>query len=231
MPLSQVAHPARPVVGGRVRTLAAYTLLAATCFAAGLVLAPTSEEAMDASWPIERIRLPSSVPIGEFRLHVVSGEVRAFTRENLVGRWTLMYFGYTHCPDVCRPALEELSHVTGMLAVHHPELDVQSVFVGVDPERDTPARLRDYASKVDAGIVALHGSEREIAGLARQAGVLFARQKSDVSGSYLVDHPATILLIDPGAHLRAGFPLPHDVTRIVKEVLEMESTFGRARAH
>lgn len=231
MPVSLVAHRARAGVGRRVRTLAAYLLLAAACFAAGFALAPAPEDPIDTRWPSERIRLPKPVLLGEFSLRVAGGEARAFTRENLVGRWTLMYFGYSHCPDVCRPTLEMLSHTARTLAARHPELHVQHVFVGVDPPRDTPARLRDYASRVDAGIVALHGNETEIAGLARQAGILYARRRIDESGSYVVDHPATILLIDPSARLRAGFPPPHDAARIVKEIVELEPAFGSGRTH
>ena len=229
MPVTLASNPSRPAEMRRTRSVLACVGVALACFAAGFFLAPRSERGSDAPSPSARTWLPSPVAIGEFSLDTVDGEPGAFTRGRLLGHWTLMYFGYSHCPDVCRPALEALVQVAAELGTRRPRLQIERVFVTVDPARDTPARLRDYASRVDAGIVALHGSEKRIAGLARQVGILYARQTPGATGGYLVDHPATILLIDPQARLRAGFPLPHDPARIVDEILDKAPALGDER--
>ena len=225
---SSIVDSARGAAAPRVLTVACYAMLIAACFAAGFFLAPAPEDGPVSGLPGTRGWLPRPVPIGEFSLDRVDGGTGAFTRERLLGRWTLMYFGYSHCPDVCRPALEVLARVAESLAARRGNVRVERVFVSVDPRRDSPARLRDYASTADTGIVALYGSERDIAELARQVGILYTRSPADADGRYLVDHPATILLIDPHARLRAGFSLPHDTARIVDEIVAMEPAFGNA---
>jgi protein SCO1/2 len=142
-----------------------------------------------------------------------------------------MYFGYSHCPDVCRPSLEVLAEIARDLRARPAWTSrLEPVFVTVDPARDTPGVLRAYLSRSGAEPVGLRGSEKQIAGLAQQLGILHTPRAADAAGGYLVDHPATILLIDPSAHLRAGFSLPHDPGRIVEQILDIEHAFAAERA-
>lgn len=220
MPATLVSTPPRRTGMRRVRALVGCTALVVACFAAGYLLAPTPRSGPEARWQNARSWLPRPMAIGEFSLDVPGGEPDTFTRERLLGQWTLMYFGYSHCPDLCSPALEALARVSRELSERRRDLRVAGVFVTVDPSRDSPARLRDYLSRTDARIVALYGSERTIAELAGQMGLLYTRDGPDAAGRYRIDHPATILLIDPRARLRAGFSAPHDAHRIVEDILE-----------
>ena len=215
------------------RIVTGYVGLVLGFFLAGFLLVPTPEVDDGPAWGLERTRLPQPLPVGDFSLRAinVSGDFVVYDRERLLGQWTLVYFGYSHCPDVCRPTLSVLAEVARRLRmVPGWKSRMEPVFVTVDPARDTSARLRTYVSRVDGAIVALHGSEKQLAGFAQQIGILYSRGEADGTGNYLVDHPATILLIDPAAHLRAGFPLPHDADRIVDQILDIEQVFDAERA-
>ena len=226
MPALLAANRMHATAGRRARIVAGYAALAAVVFAAGFVLAPSPEGVSGPRWQGPRSWLARPVSIGPFTLDVASEGAGSFTRERLVGHWTLMYFGYSRCPDVCHPAIEALARVAAGLTAGARGVRVERVFVTVDPERDTPTRLREYLSRSDAGILAVHGSERRVAELARRAGILYTRRTRDSRGGYLVDHPAAILLIDPQARVRAGFLPPHDAERIVEEIVEMEPAFA-----
>jgi protein SCO1/2 len=227
------AHPVQPLTSRRVARVAGYVLLALCFFAAGFMLAPLPEDRDLPAVSLDRVKLPRPVPVKEFALDVVDGNVKsgAYTRERLLNQWTLMYFGYTNCPDVCRPTLAVLAEVgrrlraapqwTARLASSKLEL----VFVTVDPSRDTAAAVRDFLAATDAGIVGLRGSEGQIANLAQQLGIMSLPEPADPQGRYLIDHPATILFIGPGARLRAGFSMPRDADQVTELVSEIATQF------
>lgn len=211
----------------RRRLLAtAYLLVAAGFFGAGFLLRPGLEEGGPAALAsVERIRLPRPVPVAAFSLEEVGANVNSapYTRDRLLNRWTLMYFGYTHCPDICRPALAAMAQAARDLRVagadgsgRREAIDPQLVFVSLDGARDTAAAIHDFLAGTGADIVGLRGSEKQITELAGPLGILHSRRPADAQGRYLVDHPAAILLIDPRARLRAGFSMPRDAARIVE---------------
>ena len=213
-----------------LRLAGGYAVLILGFFAAGFLLAPSPDVEERPSIGLQRSKLPRPQPVVDFTLEDLAAS-EAYTRERLLNRWTLMYFGYSHCPDVCRPTLEVLGEVARALrAAPHWTTRLELVFVSVDPARDTAAALRAYLSRSDADFVGLRGSEKQIAALAQQLGLMHALGDADEGGDYLVDHPATILLIDPAAYLRAGFSLPHDPGGIVEQVLDIEHEFTAERA-
>lgn len=197
----------RSTPGARLGTAAAYGLVVILCFLTGYLLLPSPEPEIGRRADLERIRLPKPVPVGDFSLMEI-GSGGVYGRERLLGQWTLMYFGYSHCPDVCRPTLALLADLRRAMETWPGWSDrLETVFVTIDPARDSPQVLRGY---LPGGVLGLTGSEREIARLTTQLGIMHLRSEPDAEGRYRVDHPATILVIDPSAHLRAGFPFPHD---------------------
>jgi protein SCO1/2 len=211
----------------------AYLALVLGFFLVGFLLAPGPDVAQGPQASLERTKLPRPQPIGEFTLEDIDAKegAGAYTRDRLLNQWTLMYFGYSHCPDVCRPSLEILAEVArGLRAAPHWTTPLEVVFVTVDPARDTPGVLRAYLSRSGVALVGVRGTEKQTAALARQLGLLHVQGDADEAGDYLVDHPATILLIDPAAYLRAGFSLPHDPERIVEQALQVENEFAVGRA-
>jgi protein SCO1/2 len=207
-----------------------YGLLALGFFVAGFALLPMLVDNNEPAVSLERTRLPRPEPVGEFSLEDVSGNVNArlYTRARLLNQWTLMYFGYTSCPDVCRPSLAVLAEVARRLGAEN-STRFESIFVSIDPRRDTAALMRGFLAAAGDGIIGLRGSEKQIANLARQLGILHLPRASDPQGGYLVDHPATILLIDPSAELRAGFTMPRDPARITEQIMEIVAEYDAAQ--
>jgi protein SCO1/2 len=228
LPKPTVAPAARIRTGRPYALVSGYVLLALGFFVAGFLLLPLLKDDNRPAVSLERIKLPRPEPVKDFSLDDVDENVSfgAYTRERLLNQWTLMYFGYTHCPDVCRPTLAVMVEVARRLrAAPHWSARLELVFVSVDPSRDTATVLRDYLRAADAGVVGLRGSEKQIANLAQQLGIMYLAGPADQHGDYLIDHPATILLIDPGAKLRAGFSLPRDATRVAELVSEIAQEF------
>jgi len=144
-----------------------------------------------------------------------------FDRNRLVGQWSLFFFGYTYCPDVCPTTLHTLgrvqSHWDGEAGggAARSESAPQVVFVSVDPERDSPDRIGEYVANFDDSFVGATGEPRELEALARSVGVFFEKVEPEAgeAGSalgYLVDHSAKLYLVDPQARLRAVLDDPHD---------------------
>jgi protein SCO1/2 len=226
------ACPAPERYTSRLGLIGAYALLALCLFAVGFWLSPLPEEDNAPALDLERVKLPRPEPLTEFSLQEVEEHAAhaPYTRARLLGQWTLLYFGYTNCPDVCGSALSVLAQVsTRLRAAPNAMAGTGVVFITLDPARDSPAALRRFLGRVDVDIVALRGNEQQIAGLAQQLGILHLPRPPDAQGGYLVDHPATILLIDPSAELRAGFSMPRDAMRIVELMMEIEADYRAAK--
>jgi protein SCO1 len=118
----------------------------------------------------------------------------AVTDQSYRGKWLIVYFGYTYCPDVCPTTLMEIA---GALNALGPLADmVQGLFITIDPQRDTAAVLNDYLKSFDPRLVGLTGTRAQIAAAAKAFHVFFERNDTD-DGSYLFDHSAYIYFVDP----------------------------------
>ena len=128
-------------------------------------------------------------------------EAQPLTLASMRGGLVLVFFGYTHCPDVC-PA------TVGILETAMRDFGpgVRTVFVTVDPERDTPAWLKEYVRYLPAEFTALTGSASEIRTTADAWGVRYARVDTGVAGAYSMSHTADVFVVDAGGRLRARFP-------------------------
>lgn len=128
---------------------------------------------------------------GPFQLTDQSGQI--VTEKSLVGRPTIIFFGFTHCPDVCPTALFEMSEV--LRAMGPDAGKVNAYFVSVDPERDTTAAMKDYISSFDPHLKALTGSSDEVARVI-SAYRVYAKKIPLKDGDYTMDHTALIYLMD-----------------------------------
>jgi len=137
---------------------------------------------------------------GDFRLHAADGPVSLV---DLRGKVVLIYFGYTWCPDICPTNLAIIA--LALRALAPAELtQVQVLFVSVDPERDTPKRLQEYAAYFHPAIVGVTGSQAEIARAAALYGAAYRRaEASDSAMGYSVDHSAYTYVVDPRGRLVA----------------------------
>jgi len=153
----------------------------------------------------------SARPIGELALTADTG--RALTLHDLQGRPTLVFFGFTHCPDVCPTTLVKLAQVKRLAALP----DVRVLFVSVDPGRDTPALLAQYVHAFDPDFVGATADTLEITRIAQRFGVAVARVDLP-GGDYMMDHSAAVFLLDRRARIVAVFTPPFEVAPLAADL-------------
>jgi protein SCO1/2 len=128
----------------------------------------------------------------------------AYNTERLKGRWTVMFFGYMHCPDVCPMTLSTLAATAKQLEGKLSDETLEFSFVSIDPERDTVTRLAEYVPFFYKSFVGVTGTKAELDKLVRSLGAIYSLgTPEDGSDEYIVDHSSRLLLIDPKARLTA----------------------------
>ncbi|HEY4471124.1 MAG TPA: SCO family protein [Stellaceae bacterium] len=155
---------------------------------------------------------------GPFELIDQNG--KPFSDADLKGKWHLIFFGYTHCPDACPTALNEMSLALDRLGMKRDEVGV--VFITVDPERDTPEALKSYVQSFDAPIVALTGSPEAVAQAAKAYRVFYARHPR-ADGDYDMDHSAVIYVMNPEGRFTATFTPDSSADAIVQRLQKLIS--------
>jgi protein SCO1/2 len=149
-------------------------------------------------------------------IHLVDQDGAAFTPENLKGRWSLLFFGFTHCPDVCPTTLGMLSRTEKDLADLPTDRRPHIVFVSVDPLRDTPQQIKPYVAFFSPTFTGVTGTSEAIEDFTTKLGVPVVITPAS-NGEYTVDHSAAIFLVDPQGALHALFSGPHDPARIAAD--------------
>jgi protein SCO1/2 len=144
---------------------------------------------------------PASIG-GPFQLTDQTGQT--VTEKDLVGRPTIIFFGYTHCPDVCPTSLFEMSEV--LRAMGKDADRVNAYFVSVDPERDTQAVMKEYLSSFDPHLKGLTGDTAAVAKILSEYRV-YAKKTPLKDGEYTMDHTALIYLLDRDGHFVSPFNL------------------------
>ena len=134
---------------------------------------------------------------GEFALQSADGPV---SLKDFRGRLVLLYFGYTYCPDVCPTALAAIGAGLKQLTPDEQKR-VAVIFISVDPERDTPVRLKEYVGFFHPAMVGVTGSPENLAEIAGRYGAFYARQKADTAGGYVVDHTSDTYVIGADGRL------------------------------
>ena len=152
--------------------------------------------------------LPAPTPLPEFSLLDQSGD--AVTRETFTGQWDLVFFGFTHCPDICPATLQILAQAKQQLAAEDQEPMPRIVLVSVDPERDTPEQMGRYVDYFGDGNLGVTGNIDELKKLTSALGIYFEKRPGE-SDNYNVDHSAAVLVIDPDGGFSALFSAPHVV--------------------
>jgi protein SCO1/2 len=136
--------------------------------------------------------------------HLTNQDGRTVTDQDFKGKPFLVFFGFTHCPEVCPTTLFEISEVLRKLG---PAADrTRALFITVDPERDTPAALKDYLSSFDSHLAGLTGDPASIAAVAKAYRVYYKKVPLD-GGDYTMDHTAIVYLMDKQGHFVSPFSL------------------------
>ncbi len=168
---------------------------------------------------------PAPTPIEPFMLIDHNGDV--FDKSRLMGKWTLLFFGYTYCPDVCPAALTVMASAYEQLqGKADGDVSTQVLFVSVDPERDTTARLAEYVAYFNRDFIAATGDVAAINALSKQFGAGYIREEETSPGEYLVSHTSAIFLTDPKARLVASFSQPHVPDNIVTQFEQIRAFVG-----
>lgn len=158
--------------------------------------------------------LPMTRPLPAFSL--TDHEGRPFDQDSLRGNWHVLFFGFTHCPDICPATLQQLAIARDRVVAeggNFPEI----VLVSVDPERDSPDVMAAYVANFGEDVTGATGALTELTALTGGLGIFFAKS-ADSGNSYSVDHSAAVLLIDPAGNWHAVFSAPHDVDKFVADI-------------
>jgi protein SCO1 len=188
-------------------------LIAITAFALqyrgpGTPVTPVTPVTLEAGTLVAQSR---SVP--EFSL--LDQRRRQFTRTSLAGRWTLLFTGFTHCPDICPATLATLADVDERLRAAGVRLQV--VFLSLDPERDDPATMADYVSHFSPHLVGATGERAEIDRLMAGLGLAYVKVPAS-EGHYTIDHSTALALVNPRGRVAAYFQQPLDPDLLVSDL-------------
>jgi protein SCO1 len=157
--------------------------------------------------------LPQPRPLPDFAL--LDHHRRPFTRAALTGHWTLMFAGFTHCPDVCPATLATLASIDPR--VQAAGIDLQTVLLTVDPLRDDPATLSAYVSHFSTRFLGVTGEPSQIDRLMAGLGLTYIKVPG-VAGNYTVDHSTALALIDPQGRVAAYFQPPFRAEPMISDL-------------
>jgi len=145
---------------------------------------------------------------------------RTVRDSDFAGRYRIVYFGYAYCPDVCPNDMQKIGQAMRILDKQAPRVSarVVPIFITVDPERDTPAVLKQFVANFHPRVVGLTGSPEAIAQVAKSYAVYFKKQPAGPGGGYLVDHLAVAFLMGPDGKPITSLPIDQDGKAIAEQV-------------
>jgi protein SCO1/2 len=168
---------------------------------------------------------PDPKPLTAFAL--TDHKNRVFDLASLKGKWSFLFFGFTHCPDICPTTLAVLARARDNIAKNTVGAeDIQFVFISVDPNRDTASKLGQYVNYFDTSFLGVTGNDAQIGNLAGQLGAAYQVAIKPGMENYPVYHSTAVFLLDPRARYHAVFTPPHDaeaISRRFKVVRELEA--------
>ena len=157
----------------------------------------------------------------------VDQDGRTFGLENLQGKWSFLFFGYTNCPDICPITLSVFNSIYEKLETMGNSENLQMVFVSVDPARDNSEQLKQYVSYFNKDFIGLGGNLEQVSELTSQMGIAFFHEPASAEGDYLVDHAASVFLVDPQGRVIAIMSAPHQAEDIISRFNEIRTFINR----
>lgn len=158
-------------------------------------------------------------------LTLANGET--FSNKDLEGSWTLMYFGFTYCPDICPATLANLAQVMKELKAINPQVaeKVNVMLVSVDPGRDTPEKLAQYVDFFDESFVGATSNAANLKALTQQLNVAFEVVGDTASDDYLVEHSAQVVLVNPRGDYQGFLKPPFKPKELADALVKMDQSF------
>jgi protein SCO1 len=162
---------------------------------------------------------------------LIDQQGRPFRSADLRGRWSMLFFGYTNCPDLCPTTLATLAAMEKRLRAAKAPVLPQVIFVSVDAKRDTPAQMAKYVPYFDPGFIGLTAPDQpSIEALAKKLGVGVIIEPA-ADGKYTVDHSGAIFVIDPAGKIAAILSGPFGVDALQGDFQRIVAAGGGAAAH
>ncbi|HCU90619.1 MAG TPA: SCO family protein [Gammaproteobacteria bacterium] len=191
-----------------------------TIFSSGIYIASRGHN--ESAHSIPGILWPDPPSIGSFSLTNSNGD--AVTERNLQGRWTLIFFGFTSCPDICPTTLATLSQVYQRLQSNQYGFEkIQVLFVSVDPARDDGEKLQAYVDYFNRDFIGATADEERIKQLTDQFGVVYFKVKTTGPANYNMNHTSSVLLVDPHLRFVGIFSQPHEAGDITERLVQIIS--------
>lgn len=154
---------------------------------------------------------PKSLP--DFEL--VTHQDKKLTQDDFNGQWSLIFTGFTSCPDICPATISILKTLDEKLQA--TGTDIEMYLLSIDPERDTPKILESYIGLFSRSLTGITGSLNEVGGLSDEIGLSFIHIP-ETEGRYSIEHSGALVLIDPGARVAAYFKPPFDTDQMAKDL-------------
>jgi protein SCO1/2 len=189
-------------------------LVAAAILKSLVLAAPAGAPSGPSPYAYAQIRMAPPLDLIDYRS-------QPFALASLRGKPVLVFFGYTHCPDICPAIIGQLN-----LVLRDPIADPWIVYVTVDPERDTPEFLTEYMRYMPAAYTTLTGTATQIRGAADAWGIQYARVETGSAGGYTMAHTAEVYLVDAGGRLRAHYPFGTEAPAIVADLERLAAEGG-----
>ena len=139
-----------------------------------------------------------------------------YSKNDLKNQWTILFFGYTNCPDVCPTTIFKLGQIKQQMSKELPNLNLQILFITLDPERDSTERLKEYLGFFDPSMTGLTGEITKIVELTSNLSVFF--QRINKEDGYDFNHTASIFLINPKAQLKASFSPASSMDMLAEDI-------------
>lgn len=167
---------------------------------------------------------PLPTPIQPFTLTDKNNQ--PFSNDHLKGKWSFIFFGYTHCPDVCPTTLNTLKQVNNALKkTANTTPDMQVIFVSVDPQRDNLEMLGKYTAYFSKEFIPVTGSADNLLHFSRQFSAIYMKEETGTPGDYLINHTSSIFLVDPDMKVVASFSPPHYAETITSQYLKIHDMY------
>ncbi len=195
--------------------------------AAGIWLAQTGHQQIQIKPPvIQGAIYPQARVINNIQL--IDDENNAYGLANLKNNWSLVFVGYTHCPDICPMTMTVMNQIYDYMKQQEME-PPQILFLSVDPERDTIPLIKEYVEYFNPQFIGLSGTKEAINTFSRQLNVVYQKAPG-LSGSmdgddYLIDHSSSLLLLNPQGQLQSVLTAPHLPATIIESIIKSQAYF------
>ncbi len=153
---------------------------------------------------------------------LINHDGESFNRSSMQGKWHLLFFGYTHCPDFCPASLQAMADMLKLIDDSDVSGAIQVVFVSVDPDRDTPEILKNYVQYFNPEFIGVTGTEQNLNVLTKSIGIrYFLDRENPEQTSYLVSHSSALILLNPAVEFAGLFRAPQNIQAIADDLTKI----------